>query len=155
MPIGINGTVYGDAPGGNSVWNLNQREQGTLVQDNTDDAIAKLANDLNLKLDDTTKDYLVQHTLNEHSAENAWKREMEASNTQYQRAMEDIRRAGLNPFLAIQSLSGSSPSSNAQSVTGGLYTSRKNQQEQNTKDIAGKVMTVLGIIAAAVIGAML
>ena len=127
----------------------------SLVTDSSNDAISKLANDLNMKLDPTTKDYLTEYYLNEQSNQNAWNRQLDASNTQYQRAVADLRKAGLNPFLALQSLQGSVPSSSGQSVQGGLYTSRRNQQTQNIKDVAGRIMAVLGVIAAAVIGAML
>lgn len=126
-----------------------------LVLDSSDDAISKLAKDLNMKLDDETKDYLTQYYLNERSNKNAWDRQMDASNTQYQRAVADLRKAGINPFLALQSLSGSSPTSSGQSVQGGLYTSRKNQVDQNSKDVVTRIMTVLGVVAAAIISAML
>lgn len=39
------------------------------------------------------------------------------SNTQYQRLVKDLEAAGLNPYLAINSLSGSSPTSSANSVS--------------------------------------
>lgn len=144
-----------DLPGQNLSGSTSYQEaQFSMVKDSGDDAISKLANDLNLKLDDTTKDYLVQYALNEESNKKAWQRQMDASNTQYQRAVEDLRKAGLNPFLALQSLQGSVPSSSGQSVQGGLYTSRRNQATQNAKDSVGKVLGVLATIAAAVVMAM-
>lgn len=144
-----------DLPGQNLSGSTSYQEaQFSMVKDSGDDAISKLANDLNLKLDDTTKDYLVQYALNEESNKKAWQRQMDASNTQYQRAVEDLRKAGLNPFLALQSLQGSVPSSSGQSVQGGLYTSRRNQATQNAKDSIGKVLGVLATIAAAVVMAM-
>lgn len=135
---------------------INELTSGdSLVKDSSQDAISKMANDLNVKLDSSTKDYLMQHYLNEQSNKNAWNRQLDASNTQYQRAVADLRKAGINPFLAIQSLSGSTPSSSGQSVQGGLITSKQNQQSQNASNIARGIITVLGIIAGAVIGAML
>lgn len=135
---------------------INELTSGdSLVKDSSQDAISKMANDLNVKLDSSTKDYLMQHYLNEQSNKNAWNRQLDASNTQYQRAVADLRKAGINPFLAIQSLSGSTPSSSGQSVQGGLITSKQNQQSQNASNIARGIITVLGIIAGAVISAML
>lgn len=37
------------------------------------------------------------------------------SNTQYQRAVDDLRKAGINPILAVQGLSGSAPTVQAMS----------------------------------------
>lgn len=135
---------------------INELTSGdSLVKDSSQDAISKMANDLNVKLDSSTKDYLMQYYLNEQSNKNAWNRQLDASNTQYQRAVADLRKAGINPFLAIQSLSGFTPSSSGQSVQGGLITSKQNQQSQNASNIARGIITVLGIIAGAVIRAML
>lgn len=135
---------------------INELTSGdSLVKDSSQDAISKMADVLNVKLDSSTKDYLMQYYLNEQSNKNAWNRQLDASNTQYQRAVADLRKAGINPFLAIQSLSGSTPSSSGQSVQGGLITSKQNQQSQNASNIARGIITVLGIIAGAVIGAML
>lgn len=127
----------------------------SMIDDNSSLEVNKVYNLLNSKLDQSSKDYLLQYYLNERSNKTAWDRQMEASNSQYQRTVADLRKAGINPFLALQSLQGSVPSSTGASVQGGLFTSRRNQQTQNTKDVAGRIMAVLGVIAAAVIGSML
>lgn len=112
--------------------------------------IAKLANELGLKLNDDTKDYLLQYYLGQQSDKAAFDRSMEASNTQYQRAVEDLRKAGLNPFLALQSLSGSSPTSSSSGSGGGYIAAN----ERNKNTLTSKLFTVLGIIAASIFGSM-
>lgn len=137
-------------------WN-NASNRLAYIQNNANKQVSSMVNDsgdintndinsiLDSQLDDSTKDYLVQWALGEKSNINAWNREMEASNTQYQRAVADLQKAGLNPFLALQSLNGSTPSSSGQSVTGGLRTSKAN----NDRDYKANVMKVLSLIAIA------
>lgn len=111
--------------GSGSVDEYRSSLQDPLVVDSGDKEIDDLAKRLNVQLTDETKDYLMQYFLGEKSNENAWNRSMEASSTQYQRAVKDLQAAGLNPFLAFQGLSGSAPSSAGMSQGSGYYTSNK------------------------------
>ena len=126
-----------------------------LVKSSEDDAIDKLANEWNLKLDDQTKDYLMQYYLNEKSAENAYGRSREYNKSYYSDLVEGLKKAGINPFLALSSLSGTNLSNGAGSVSGGLYTQRQNAKKENAANVSKSIMSVLAIVAAAVITAML
>lgn len=95
-----------------------------------------------------TKDYLTEYFLNEKSRKNAFNDSMMASNTQYQRAVADLKKAGLNPFLAFDALRGSAPSSSAGSVSGGHNVSRVN----NEKGLGVKAGAIIAALLAAFIG---
>lgn len=128
---------------------------GLLVKDSQADAIQKLAKDLNLKLTDDTKDYLYQYYLQRQNDEWAFAKQNQYDSTRYQRTVADLQKAGLNPFLALQSLSPSSSNVSSGSITSGSITSRRNTDKQSTTDMGRGIMTVIGIIAAAIISAML
>lgn len=131
------------------------RKVHSMVPDAEGDEISKLADKLGMNLNSNTQDYLYQYYLNEKASKNAFDRSMEASNTQYQRAKADLEKSGLNPFLVFQSLSGSSPASTSGNVQGGLFTSRANQKTQSSNQLLGTGFSILAIIAAALIHALI
>lgn len=133
----------------NQYGNNGSGSSSSLVNDSGNSAIEKLANDLNVKLDSSSKDYLLQYYLADKASQAAYDRELKAAGSQYQRTVADLRKAGLNPFLAFDSLRGGSVSSSAGSITGGLYTSKSNQKTQSGAQTASAIISVLGIIAAA------
>lgn len=109
--------------------------------------IQKLAQELGLKLNASTKDYLLQYYFNEKSRQNAFADSMHASNTQYQRAVEDLKKAGLNPFLVLSGLNATAPTSSSNGVSGGAFV----QQMKNQKDQENKVLSILAMVALGVL----
>lgn len=53
------------------------------------------------QMDYQTESMKMAHDLNQQSADVAWEREMEARGNQYQTAVQDMTKAGLNPVLAL------------------------------------------------------
>lgn len=70
--------------------------------------------------------------------------------TEYQRAVEDMKKAGINPILAYSQGGNSTPSTNAASSSGGSSSSSKGSVSSGLSDLAqllGKV--VAGLIIKA------
>ena len=141
---------YGMDKNGNPV----NSPEGPFVPDATDDAIRAMAKELGVSLTPETKDYLWQYYLQKKTADYGLNLSKEYDSEKYQRAVADMRKAGLNPFLALQSLGSGSGLSGGSSITSGSITSQRNTKTQTNTNMATQVMQVLGIIAAAMIYAM-
>lgn len=118
-----------------------------LFNDSGDSAIYDLARQLNLRIDPQTKDYLTQYYLQEKGSENAMARSREFNREQYSDMVEGLRKAGLNPMLALQGLNGANMMQ-GQSTQSGLYTQARNSQNQTNANLAGSIIgTILMAIA--------
>lgn len=127
--------------------NIPNQTQTTNVRDMMDEA--------------TYNQYLANLMLQEHaqkynSNEAQKNRDFQElmSNTQYQRAANDLRNAGLNPWLVMQNLTASTPSgsqatSSAASISRGLTQEEKNAlQAQTFNSSATAIKTIVGALAA-------
>lgn len=84
----------------------------------------------------------IQNAFNATEAQKNREFQERLSNTQYQRAVKDLKNAGLNPVLALSHNMGSVPSGNvAQSGSGGVSSGSKAQG--NNSNIAGALLNVI------------
>lgn len=88
-----------------------------------------------LFLDNSAREF----NANEAAKQRAWEEMM--SNTQYQRAVKDLKAAGLNPWLAVQQggLSGNTPSGSSASASSGGASAPSNKLTM----IAGMIGTAV------------
>lgn len=117
---------------------------------NNPDSMIGAAKDLYSKYPDLAE-ALLNAGLSEKSNIASYNRSLEASNTTYQRLVEDLRKAGLNPFLAISGMSGSQASSGSTSYGLGSITDLVNTNSTNKKGIATAGIAALALILSALI----
>lgn len=114
---------------------------------NSDNWLSNLQSMAN-KGDTGALEKLVNYYASEASSKTARDWTSQREDTQYQRLMDDLSKAGISPYV----LSGATPgvsSSSGKSYSGSEMVSRKNNQNTNLKGI----LTVLGIIIGATIRA--
>lgn len=95
------------------------------------------------------RDLYFQSKANEFNAQEAQKQrdyDERMSSTQYQRAVEDMKKAGINPVLAVSHGAGFSGGSSA--TSGGYRTSSGNNAGAGADTSAGNVVGVLLNVAA-------
>lgn len=149
-----NGTYTVTSPGITGTQTLGNPNGDSIVQSSSDDAISKLAEQLGIKLNDESKDYLYNYFFNEQSRKNAWNDSVFAAKNQYQWLVDDLKKAGLNPFLAMSGMNAAGASSSGQGVSGGSIVSRKNNQATNQKDMLKAILTgLVSIIGIAIMAA--
>lgn len=132
---------------------LDQQRQ-SLVEDSGIDSVTRWATQNNYRLNNETMDYLYNQFFTEKNNESAWQRTLEADNTKYQRMVEDMKKAGLNPFITGFGSASSTGQSSAGSVGSGSIASIKNQAKQSGSNIIGNIIGALASLAGAAIMAM-
>lgn len=125
----------------------------SLVRDSSEDVIANWASKNGYKMSAETMDYLYNQYFNEKNTNSAWAKTLEADNTKYQRAIADIKAAGLNPIQVLSSSISGAGSASPGSLGSGSITAYKNQGRQSASQVGSGVITAIGsIIGALVIG---
>lgn len=124
-----------------------------LVQEHTGSAFDEWVKSKGFNLTEDTKDFLYQWYASEQEQNSAWQKTLEMDSSKYQRAVQDMKKAGLNPFLLLSN-GASSPNLSAANVQGGSYASRKNAQTQAAAQGIGSALGLIGAIIGACIIAM-
>lgn len=110
--------------------------------------------------DDAYKELYIQLLAERENQERAYKWYEDFNNSYFQRTSEDLKKAGLNPWLALQSLgsagSGSLSSAGSWSGSSGSTISGQMQRQQleNRAQVGQKVIGSIGTILAAIVGAL-
>lgn len=127
---------------------------GNITQsaDETDSIVARnspidqKARELGVTLNSENLDYFLSYILNEQASENAWNRSVFSAQNQYQWLVDDLKKAGLSPWLAVSGLNSASAQSSGQSVGSGSIVSSKNNQKTNNTQLLESLIRVIGTI---------
>lgn len=114
--------------------------------------------------DEAYKELYIQLLAERENQERAYKWYEDFNNSYFQRTTEDLKKAGLNPWLALQSLGSSgsgslSPAGSWSGSSGSTISGQKQRQQlenraQVGQKVVGGVATVLAAIAGALIMAL-
>lgn len=130
-------------------------ESSAQSNSNAQDLLAQLFNNTG---DKAWLEKYIDNMFNQEMVNSARQYETEMSNTAYSRAFNDIKGAGYNPWMLLNQSAASTPSVAAATSSGisssSQATSRYNQKVQSNADIAGRVVTGIGIAAAMIIKAL-
>lgn len=111
--------------------------------------------------DPASRDLLFSYMLSEKSANSAYQRELQADSTKYQRLVNDLTKAGINPLYALSGASAGSVTSSGSSFSSGYRAQheseydRKQSESNKEKDVASNIVRGILVAAAAVLGALL
>ena len=132
----------------------NLYRDGSLVSDSSDNAVANLANELGVKLSPETQDSLLKYYLDSRMEKQKWDRQLDYTKNQYQYAVKDMVKAGINPVQAFGALSGSSPGTTSSNSAPGKRSELLQNERDNMTKAGSSIASVLAIIAAAIIYAL-
>lgn len=101
-----------------------------------------------VKGDDAALDYLLNYYMSEHSAQSARAYESQKNATAYQTLVEDMKKAGLNPYW-ISSLTAPTYTSSSNHYSGSNFLSARRADETENKNDTSALLRGLGIIISA------
>lgn len=102
------------------------------------------------KGDQSALDYYLNYMMSERSAETARNYEKEMNSKRYQIMVEDLKKAGINPYW-IESLSGvPSYSGNSVSYSGSNFMSARKASETERNNVTSNALSALGKFISAI-----